>query len=657
MQITVGNTIDDRYQIVRPIASGGFATVFQAYHKQFDRMVAVKVLDQYALTEPDSLPRFEREAKAVSGLRHKNIVGVYGFGLWRESPYMVLEYVDGVSLHQLLQKHGTLQPRRSAEICAQVCEALEAAHKHGIIHRDLKPSNIMISTAADGSDLVKIIDFGLAKLMPGFGLSAQKLTETGAALGTCLYMPPEQCTGFDIDQRADIYSTGCILWEVLKGAPPFVADTNVSVMYMHLNSQHVSIDDTNGKDPTLRRLDAIVNKAMAKNREERYASAAEMLADLNAFLAGNEPGFAQHAPQPVKATPARILPTKQLLVACSVLITAFCVALGAPHFKPTSPATLEQTPSSLELYKIAFNNSRPWEPQMGNRSIVALNAVTQNKKDNRLDTRKLYDLYAILASEEAQACNWKRADEYNRIATALLRRYSATDPLISVRELMRADCVYQLGNREEGIALTKRLISSPPPGTGRAGVGHAYLQLAGYARQVGNLDESAALLKRACAPTGDGQLMRCGRMHLGNIYTLMGRPVDAQRIIHEGLTWPGTPHNNGELTEAMVRCLVAQRQYPQAHKISANMQKFNFTMPHEFNFRVLQIADAVGMRDKVRAEHEVEILCQTKSPSFDLKDLNKLDTDTCKALLVEAGYDDLLTKLEHRFPSWFKVAS
>jgi serine/threonine protein kinase len=230
--LPAGTIIDEKYEMVSTLGAGGFGAVYAAVQKQFDRKVAIKMLNTTLLQEPGGRARFEREAKAINTLKHKNIVGIYGYGTWRQAPYMVMELIKGRSLDNILAD-GRIEPPRAMRLIKQVLEALGCAHATGVVHRDLKPSNVMVSIDAEGVETVKIIDFGLVKLMPGYGIPGQKLTDTGYALGTCHYMAPEQAIGGSVDGRADIYAAGCIFYQMLTGALPFDAQDNVAIMYAH----------------------------------------------------------------------------------------------------------------------------------------------------------------------------------------------------------------------------------------------------------------------------------------------------------------------------------------------------------------------------------------------------------------------------------------
>jgi serine/threonine protein kinase len=285
--IVVGSQFDERYEIIAKLGEGGFGTVFRARHVQFERDVAIKVLSSSLLQDSDGASRFEREAKTMSALRHKNIIGLYAYGVADRAPYMVLEYVDGNSLDDELRIKSQIEPMRALRLIRQVLEGLACAHSAGVIHRDLKPSNIMMTTDAESkADCVKLIDFGLVKLLPTYGEAGQKLTETGFALGTCNYMAPEQALGGAVDQRTDIYSTGCILYQMLAGRVPFNGIDAMEVIHQHLNDAPRPFGDALPPGVPSDALYELVLNCMAKDPADRYQSCAEAIADIDLLLDG-----------------------------------------------------------------------------------------------------------------------------------------------------------------------------------------------------------------------------------------------------------------------------------------------------------------------------------------------------------------------------------
>ena len=221
-------TLGGRYELQRRLAQGGMATVYLAMDRQLDRQVAIKMLHPQFASDPTFAERLRREARAAAGLSHPNIVGVYDWGRHGERYFIVMEYVSGHSLAEIIAARGPLDPKAAAAIAFEVAAALAFAHRAGIVHRDVKPQNVLLSS--DGH--VKVTDFGIATMMGG-GPSLG-LTETGTVVGTAAYLSPEQAQGEATDARSDLYSLGVVLYEMLAGYPPFRGDTPISVAYQHV---------------------------------------------------------------------------------------------------------------------------------------------------------------------------------------------------------------------------------------------------------------------------------------------------------------------------------------------------------------------------------------------------------------------------------------
>ncbi|GAA4537602.1 Stk1 family PASTA domain-containing Ser/Thr kinase [Mycobacterium paraffinicum] len=248
------------------------------------RDVAVKVLRADLARDPSFYLRFRREAQNAAALNHPSIVAVYDTGEAETPtgplPYIVMEYVDGVTLRDIVHTDGPLPPRRAIEIIADACQALNFSHQNGIIHRDVKPANIMISS----TNAVKVMDFGIARAIADSGNS---VTQTAAVIGTAQYLSPEQARGDTVDARSDVYSLGCVLYEILTGEPPFTGDSPVAVAYQHVRED--PIPPSHRHEGISADLDAVVLKALAKNPDNRYQTAAEMRADLVRVHNGEPP--------------------------------------------------------------------------------------------------------------------------------------------------------------------------------------------------------------------------------------------------------------------------------------------------------------------------------------------------------------------------------
>jgi len=281
--MTTPQHLSDRYELGDILGFGGMSEVHLARDQRLHRDVAVKVLRADLARDPSFYLRFRREAQNAAALNHPAIVAVYDTGEAETPngplPYIVMEYVEGVTLRDIVHTDGPMEPRRAIEVIADACQALNFSHQHGIIHRDVKPANIMISNAG----AVKVMDFGIARALA----DASNVTQTAAVIGTAQYLSPEQARGEKVDARSDVYSLGCVLYEMLTGEPPFVGDSPVAVAYQHVREDPIPPSQRHeGISPE---LDAVVLKALAKNPDNRYQTAAEMRADLVKVHSGEQP--------------------------------------------------------------------------------------------------------------------------------------------------------------------------------------------------------------------------------------------------------------------------------------------------------------------------------------------------------------------------------
>jgi serine/threonine-protein kinase len=278
-----GRTLADRYAIKSLIGSGGTSVVYKAHHLQLNRPVAIKMLKAHLVTDEDSKRRFEQEARAVSCLTHPHVVTVYDVGVTKYGePYIVMEYLEGTSLSDIIASEGRLDIARGMPIFQQACAALAHAHKKEVVHRDVKPSNIMLVRTDDNPEFVKIVDFGLAKLRSLTG-EFQRLTKTGEVFGSPVYMSPEQCTGKKLDERTDIYSMGVVMFETLTGRPPFKERTSIETIRRQIKEAAPRPNDVCPEANLPKALEDVILKALSKNPEDRFKSMDELRAVLDAF--------------------------------------------------------------------------------------------------------------------------------------------------------------------------------------------------------------------------------------------------------------------------------------------------------------------------------------------------------------------------------------
>src|SRR4051794_36815315 len=301
-----------RYQVGELLGYGGLAEVHRGRDLRLGRDVAIKMLRTDLARDATFQERFRREAQNSAALNHPAIVAVYDTGeevssTGEKLPFIVMEFVNGRTLKEVLAQEQRIQPRRALEIIADICAALEFSHRHGIIHRDIKPGNVMLTQNGQ----VKVMDFGIARALAS---GATTMTQTSAVIGTAQYLSPEQARGEAVDARSDVYAAGCVLFELLVGHPPFVGDSPVSVAYQHVREDPRAPSDINHEVPP--DVDAIVLKALAKNPLNRYQSAQEMRADALRAVSG----------RPVLATP--------------VMTEAETMAMAGPMRQPQAATTM-----------------------------------------------------------------------------------------------------------------------------------------------------------------------------------------------------------------------------------------------------------------------------------------------------------------------------
>ncbi|MBP9090162.1 protein kinase [bacterium] len=362
--------LGERYEVLDLIGQGGMGAVWKVRDTAINKTLAIKVLRKELANDRLAVKRFEQEANAAACLTHANLVTVYGSGAAKDnSPYLIMDYINGECLADLLHREVYLSVPQALDITSQICEALAHAHAKGIVHRDLKPSNIMLTKSADGNDIVKIVDFGIAKLMPSINEQANNLTQTGELFGSPLYMSPEQCKGETVDARSDVYSLGCIMYEMLTGKPAFPADNPIKIILKHLSETPKSLCLEFPSLEISNELSLVVMQCLEIAQEQRYASADALRMDLERLRNGQRPQLTKEITflaAPVWRRAAANLIDGSIIGIFSCLLTFAMLSFIFPNSATFEFARNFQVSMSfavllLEIASFAFNLVPLWQ--------------------------------------------------------------------------------------------------------------------------------------------------------------------------------------------------------------------------------------------------------------------------------------------------------
>ncbi len=281
--------LPDGYELIEKLGEGGMGRVYRVRDLSLDKEFAIKILQQDLSKDASALKRFNQEIDAAAALSHANLISIYKHGTTDNGePYLVMDYLEGPSLAELIEKGTDFagNANRLLDIFIQICEALAHAHENGVIHRDIKPSNIIITKAADGKELVKIVDFGIARVIEASNRETHNLTQTGEVFGSPHYMSPEQCLGLMLTQHSDIYSLGCTLYEAITGSPPFAGANPIQLVVKHINENVSGFDKDLKRGKALKQLETITLKCLSKEMDDRYASVTALKEDLEKVKEG-----------------------------------------------------------------------------------------------------------------------------------------------------------------------------------------------------------------------------------------------------------------------------------------------------------------------------------------------------------------------------------
>ena len=370
----IGTIVDSRYEIVEHIGDGGMGSVFKVREIGLERFVALKVLHPILLGDAENRERFKREGAVLSSLQHPNLLQCFRFGIWNDvNPYIAMEFVTGATLSSLIASER-LSSQMVLGIGQQICSAMQHVHEKGVIHRDLKPANVMIAQE-NSQYCAKVLDFGLARSLPGTGVVSQQLTQTGDLVGSIYYMSPEQCLGKKSDARSDIYSLGCLLYEALCGAPPLIADTPVGVISLHTTTCPEPLEKRLGKSRVPAGLNAVLMRAMSKDPAERYQAMAEFQAALHMVECGrgNEIPPSSASRQCV----ADAFAGKKFAMP-AMLLALMCVAILVPCF-------IAKT-QKIAVFNSSSDKSRLLPRNLGEVDCFSLTGPERQEKIRQLET-------------------------------------------------------------------------------------------------------------------------------------------------------------------------------------------------------------------------------------------------------------------------------
>ncbi|CAN5573423.1 hypothetical protein BH10CYA1_BH10CYA1_21730 [soil metagenome] len=343
----VNELFGGKYIVRSLIGKGGMGVVYKVDHAILRKPLAVKVLRVDASLGDSAVERFEQEAKAASVLSHINLVGVHDYGVTKTgAPYLVMDYFEGDSIAQLIRKKGIFSIDQAMPVFIQICSGIAYMHAKGIIHRDIKPSNIVVTKDEHGLPVAKLLDFGLAKFLPTVNTTMKTLTKTGEIFGSPQYMSPEQCRGEVVDERSDLYSLACVMYEMVTGQAPLTGETAVLTIYKHINEQPLPASQVNALVPES--ISQIIMRALSKDLQIRYQNIDELKQDLTRVAEGGQPKELPVSELEVCAENKKKLITR--IAGGAGVVLVLVVAFFALTHKSTPPwrATLEQAKEQIQ---------------------------------------------------------------------------------------------------------------------------------------------------------------------------------------------------------------------------------------------------------------------------------------------------------------------
>lgn len=303
-QKAILDNLPEQYEVLSMIGEGGMGCVYKVLDKNLNKIFAIKVLRPWLLENDDALRRFEQEAEAARGLTHVNLASVYNFGVGKQgAPYLVMDYLEGDNLATIIEKEGCIDVPRALDLFIQIAETVGHAHLKGVIHRDIKPTNIIIERNSEGIELAKLVDFGIAKILPTEAGATKGHTRTGEVFGSPPYMSPEQCLGNKLDACSDVYAFGCVMYETLAGKPPFSDDNSIKTILKHLDSEVPPFSRSAKQQAIPADLEYVVMRCLEKSPIDRYQSMHDLEDDLQKVKEGKP---LEHVRKPVFFKPGKI---------------------------------------------------------------------------------------------------------------------------------------------------------------------------------------------------------------------------------------------------------------------------------------------------------------------------------------------------------------
>lgn len=396
----IGRLLGNKYQILSLLGQGATTSVYKAQDTRHDRFAAVKILHFQFGSNEGTVNRFQQETKTIGRLNHINIAAYYDSGTTSEDEhYLVLEFADGKNLKQLIQETGAISWKRAIHLFLQICAALGAAHKLGIVHRDLKPANIIVTKDSAGTEVIKLLDFGVAKLLIQ-GETFQTKTQTGEMLGTLLYMSPEQCLDQDLDARSDIYSLGCVLFESLTGVPPLAARTAFETMNLHLTGLPEKLAKIRPDVQFPKQLDSCISKALAKDPKRRYQTIEAFAEDLNK-IDKNLPVSLTHTNSNAGTMSIAVQEQKRIRRFQLILLASFfcivCLIIGM-HLKIFTAFSMPWFCTILYLFYEEWKSIPKKQESLKQKIVEKIEASAATKKPVALEERDKFDIESFAKS-------------------------------------------------------------------------------------------------------------------------------------------------------------------------------------------------------------------------------------------------------------------